>query len=91
MSIKGTTYWVPVGLTPTIQDCLPFGDADFAESPEFIRLWRIIKRLSKIPLLCGAVKYYSCALDALYLPDSGIYDRQTRRQQNSGINLPMSM
>ena len=43
MSIKGTTYWVPVGLTPTIQDCLPFGDADFAESPEFIRLWRIIE------------------------------------------------
>jgi hypothetical protein len=37
--------------------------------------------------LCGAVKHYSCALDALYLPEGpGSYDRQTQRLQNPGNN-----
>jgi hypothetical protein len=45
----------------------------------------ILPNLSRYQVL--AVKHYSCALDALYLPEGpGSYDRQTQRLQNPGNN-----
>jgi hypothetical protein len=60
MQMLEMTRWVPIQSTPNIQDCSPFGSANFTEA---IPPWRDYQAL--------AVKYYPAdrrdALDALYL------------------------
>ncbi len=57
-------------LTTNIQDCLPFGSVDFTKSgaPILPNLRRYQALVEDPVWLRGAVKYYSCALAALYLP-----------------------
>jgi hypothetical protein len=50
-------------LTTNIQDCLPFGSVDFTESTPLSSACRRSRFVVR-----GGVKYYSCALAALYLP-----------------------
>ena len=60
-------------LTTNIQDCLPFG-LRFQLRPNkpgasiLPNLPRYQALVEDPVWLCGAVKYYSCALAALYLP-----------------------